>query len=143
MNFQGVVMNVADLDRSIDFYHEVLDFTLVSRKEQLAAMSAPGSDRAQVIVLRVLGRSPHAGGGHIGLRAFLLEVETADELERIATGLDARQALVGRRERSEWSAVIGRDPDRAAVVVAWHPGGWGKTGDAWSTLDDFLYVIGE
>ena len=136
-------MNVADLDRSIDFYHEVLDFTLVSRKEQLAAMSAPGSDRAQVIVLRVLGRSPHAGGGHIGLRAFLLEVETADELERIATGLDARQALVGRRERSEWSAVIGRDPDRAAVVVAWHPGGWGKTGDAWSTLDDFLYVIGE
>jgi len=36
MNFQGVVMNVADLDRSIDFYHEALDFTLVSRKEQLA-----------------------------------------------------------------------------------------------------------
>jgi catechol 2,3-dioxygenase-like lactoylglutathione lyase family enzyme len=94
MNFQGVVMNVADLDRSIDFYHEVLGFTLVSRKEQLAAMSAPGSDRAQIIVLRVLGKSPLAGGGHIGLRAFMLEVEAADELERIATDLDARQALV-------------------------------------------------
>jgi catechol-2,3-dioxygenase len=143
MNFQGVVMNVADLDRSIDFYREVLDFQLLSQKEQLAAMSAPGSDRAQIIVLRALGRGPLGGGGHIGLRAFLLEVETADQLERIATQLDARKAFVSRREHSEWTAVIGRDPDRAAVVVAWHPGGWGKTEDSWKTLDDFLYVIGE
>jgi len=143
MKFQGVVMNVADLDRSIDFYHEVLGFTLVSRKEQLAAMSAPGSDRAQIIVLRVLGKSPLAGGGHIGLRAFMLEVEAADELERIATDLDARQALVSRREHSEWTAVIGRDPDRAAVVVAWHPGGWANIEDSWRTLDDIMYGIGE
>jgi catechol 2,3-dioxygenase-like lactoylglutathione lyase family enzyme len=28
MNFQGVVMNVADLNRSIDFYRQVLDFTV-------------------------------------------------------------------------------------------------------------------
>ena len=27
MNFQGVAMNVIDLDRLIDFCHEVLDFT--------------------------------------------------------------------------------------------------------------------
>ncbi len=143
MNFQGVVMNVADLDRSIEFYREVLDFTLVSRKEQLAAMSAPGSDRAQIIVLRVLGKSPLAGGGHIGLRSFMLEVDAADELERIATDLDARQALVSRREHSAWTAVVGRDPDRAAVVVAWHPGGWANIEDSWRTLDDILYGIGE
>ena len=143
MNFQGVVMNVAILDRSIDFYREVLDFTLLSQKEQLAAMSAPGSDRAQIIVLRALGSSPLGGGGHIGLRAFLLEVDSADQLERIASDLDARKALISRREHSEWMAVIGRDPDRAAVVVAWHPGGWDSTEDSWRTLDDFLYGIGE
>jgi catechol 2,3-dioxygenase-like lactoylglutathione lyase family enzyme len=143
MNFQGVVMNVADLDRSIDFYHEVLDFTLVSRKEQLAALGAPGTDRAQIIVLRVLGRSPLAGGGHIGLRAFMLEVEAADELERIATDLEARNALVTRREHQEWTALIGRDPDMAAVVVVWHPGERATIEDSWKTLDDLLYGIGE
>jgi catechol 2,3-dioxygenase-like lactoylglutathione lyase family enzyme len=143
MNFQGVVMNVADLDRSIDFYREVLDFTLVSRKEQLAALGAPGTDRAQIIVLRVLGRSPLAGGGHIGLRAFMLEVEAADELERIATDLEARNALVTRREHQEWTALIGRDPDRAAVVVVWHPGERATIEDSWKTLDDLLYGIGE
>jgi hypothetical protein len=73
----------------------------------------------------------------------MLEVEAADELERIATDLDARQALVSRREHSEWTAVIGRDPDRAAVVVAWHPGGWANIEDSWRTLDDILYGIGE
>ena len=73
----------------------------------------------------------------------MLEVEAADELERIATDLDARQALVSRREHSEWTAVIGRDPDRAAVVVAWHPGGWANIEDSRRTLDDILYGIGE
>jgi catechol-2,3-dioxygenase len=78
MNFQGVVMNVADLNRSIEFYREVLGFTLLSHEEQLAAVSAPGSDRTQVIVLRALGSSPMGGARHIGLRAFLLEVDSAN-----------------------------------------------------------------
>ena len=56
MNFQGVVMNVADLNRSIDFYREVLDFTVLSQKDQLAAVKAPGNDQPQVIVLRAFGK---------------------------------------------------------------------------------------
>jgi catechol 2,3-dioxygenase len=143
MNMQGVVMNVADLNRSIDFYREVLGFTVLSHEEQLAAMSAPGSDRAQIVVLRELGSSPLAGARHIGLRAFVLDVESADQLERIAGDLDARGHLVGRRDRSEWTAVVGRDPDGVGVVVAWHPGGEGKAVDSWRALDDFLYGIGE
>jgi lactoylglutathione lyase len=143
MNFQGVVMNVADLDRSIDFYREVLGFTLLSQEDQLAAVSAPGNDRPQVIVLRAFGSSPLGGARHIGLRAFILEVESADQLERIASDLDSRRFLVSRRERSEWTAVLGRDPDGVAVVVARRPGGGGITEDGWRTLDDFLYGIGE
>ena len=143
MNFQGVMMNVADLDRSIDFYHEVLGFTLLSREEQLAAVSAPGSDRAQVIVLRALGSSPLGGARHIGLRAFVLEIESADQLERIASDLDSRKLLISRRDHSEWTAVVGRDPDGVAIVVAWHPGGGRIPEDSWRALDDFLYGIGE
>ncbi len=143
MNFQGVVMNVGDLDRSIDFYRKVLGFTLLSQEEQLAAVSAPGNDHPQVIVLRTLGSSPMGGAGHIGLRAFILEVESSDQMERIASGLDSRRLLVSRRDHSEWSAVVGRDPDGVAVVVASHPGGRRITEDGWKTLDDFLYGIGE
>jgi catechol-2,3-dioxygenase len=143
MNFQGVVMNVADLNRSIDFYREVLDFTLLSQNEQLAAVSAPGSDRTEVIVLRAFGSSPAGGARHIGLRAFLLEVESADQLERIASQLDSRRLLVSRRDQSEWTAVVGRDPDGVAIVVAWVSAAGGITENSWRTLDDLLYGIGE
>jgi len=143
MNFQGAVMNVADLDRSIGFYRDVLGFTLVSQKEQLAAMSAPQSDRAQIIVLRELGTSPLAGGRHVGLRAFLLDVESTDQLERIASELESRGLLVSRRNHSGWTAAIGRDPDQVAFVVAWHPDGGRNAEDSWRALDDLLYGIGE
>jgi len=143
MNFQGVVMNVADLDRSIDFYREVLGFTLLSQKEQLAALAAPDSDRAQVLVLRALGSSPMGGARHVGLRTFLLGVDSVDQLERIASELDARNALLDRREQDGWTAVVGGDPDEVSVVVTWHPGGAATEKDGWRTLDDFLYGIGE
>ena len=143
MNFQGVVLNVADLDRSIDFYREVFDFTLLSRAEQLAAMNAPGTDRRQVIVLRALGRGLVTGAGHIGLQAFVVEVESDDQLQKVADELDSRKALVSRRDHTDWVAVVGRDPDGVAVVVAWHPGGGRMTQDGSRTLDDFLYGIGE
>ena len=126
MNLQGVVMNVADLNRSIDFYREVLGFTVLSQEEQLAAMSAPGSDRTQIIVLRELGSSPLAGARHIGLRAFVLDVESADQLERIAGDLDAGGHLVGRRDRSEWTAVVGRDPTGLASSWRGTPAGRGR-----------------
>jgi len=142
MDFQGVVMNVTDLNRSIDFYREVLDFTLLSKKEQLAAVRAPGSDRTQVIVLREFGSGPAGGARRIGVRAFVVEVDSVDQLERIARELDSRRLLVNRHDHSEWTAVVGRDPDGVAVVVAWHRGGT-ITEDSWRTLDDFLYGIGE
>jgi catechol-2,3-dioxygenase len=141
MNFQGVVLNVADLDRSIDFYREVLGFTLLTREEQLAVVGASGSDRSQAVVLRALGSSPLAGAGHIGLRSFILEAESADQLDRFASELESRKLLVTRREHSEWTAVVGRDPEGVAVVVTWHAGG--STEDGWKVLDDFLYGIGE
>jgi catechol-2,3-dioxygenase len=143
MNFQGVVMNVADLDRSIEFYRAVLGFTVLAQEEQLTALSAPGSDHPQVIVLRAFGSSPIGGARHVGLRAFILEAESTDELERIASELDTRNMLVSRRDHSEWKAVVARDPDGVAVVVAADPTGGRLNDVGWKTLDDFLYGIGE
>ncbi len=142
MHFQGVVMNVADLNRSIDFYREVLGFTLLAQEEQLATVGAPGSDRTQAIVLRQFANALVSGAGHIGLQAFVLEAESADQLERIASELDSRRLFISRHVHSEWTAIVGRDPDRATIVVAWHPDGGRAPGDAWRLPDDFLYGIG-
>jgi catechol 2,3-dioxygenase len=144
MNLHGVVVNVTDLKRSIDFYCEVLGFTVITQAEQLAAVSTSGGDDAQVIVLREFGSSPLQGGRHIGLRAFVMEAETSEQLERIASDLEARKLFVNRREQSDWTAVVGRDPDGVSVVVAWHPGGGGPAIRGKDKMPDaFLYSVGE
>ena len=143
MNFDGVVMNVTDLNRSIDFYRQVLDFTLLTQNDQLATVSAPESDHPQVIVFRAFGSGRIEGARHAGLRAFVLEVESADQLERIASAFDSRGILVSRRDHSDWTAVVGRDPDGVAVVVTCVSGEARINENSWKTLDDLLYGIGE
>jgi catechol-2,3-dioxygenase len=143
MRFEGVVINVTDLDRSIDFYRQVFGFTLLTQNEQLATLSAPGSDDPQVLVLRAFGTGRLGGARHTGLRAFVLEIESTEDLERIATELDSRGLLVSRRDQGEWTAVVGRDLDGVAVVMASVVGGGRITTGHWTTLDDLLYGIGE
>jgi len=146
MYFQSVVMNVEDLDRSIDFYREVFGFTLLSRKDQLAAVYPPKSDRTQVIVFRSAATSSarRVGATHVGIRALVMEVDTLDELERIAENLAKHGCLETRHgDDKSWTSVFGRDPDRIALVV----GTSLKTGpielEAWSALHDALYALGE
>lgn len=144
MHFQTVVINVADLDRSIDFYRDVLGFTLLSRKDRLAAIAAPADDRAQVIVFRELGTRGVTGGGrHTGMRALVLEVDSVEELERIATELEGRGCLVGRRTGPSWSAIFGRDPDHTALAAGTSLTSEPISLDAWAALDESLYGLGE
>lgn len=147
MNFQGVVLNVSDLDRSIDFYREVYAFTLLARKDQLAAMYAPGNDNPPVIVLRSVGTTSARrviGAGHVGIRAFVLEVETAEELERIAAELDRQGCLSARHgDDVTWTAVFARDPDQIAVIAATSLTDGPIGLDGWAELDDTLYSAGE
>lgn len=146
MNFQGVVMNVEDLDRSIDFYREVFAFSLISRKDQLAAMSAPGSDRAQVLVLRSVGTvsARRVGAGHVGIRALVMEFGTLDDLDRIEAALQKRGCLVGRRgDDATWTAVFGRDADQIALVAGTSLTGGPIGVESWAALHDTLYGLGE
>lgn len=147
MNFQGVVLNVSDLDRSIDFYREVYAFTLLARKDQLAAIYAPGNDNPQVIVLRSVGTTSARrviGAGHVGIRAVVLEVETVEELERIAAELDQRGCLGARHgDDATWTAVFGRDPDQIAVIAGTSLTDGPITLDAWADLNETLYSAGE
>jgi catechol 2,3-dioxygenase-like lactoylglutathione lyase family enzyme len=60
MNFQGVVMNVADLNRSIDFYREVLGFTLLSQEVCAALRRNRGAAPESFTCLRIVrGSRPH------------------------------------------------------------------------------------
>lgn len=144
MNFQGVVMNVEELERSIDFYGEVLAFTLLSRNDQLAIMYAPQSSRSQVLVLRSVPASGRrVGAGHVGLRALVMEVDTLDELERVAAALEKQGCPVARHGDVSWTAVSGRDPDQIALAVGASLTSGPIALEAWAELHEILYALGE
>jgi lactoylglutathione lyase len=146
MNFQSVVMNVADLDRSIDFYGEVFGFTVLGKKDQLVALSAPQSDRAQVIVLRSVesASARRVGGGHVGIRALVMEVETLDEVDRIEQAFVQRGCLVGRHgDGAKWTAVFGKDPDQITLVAGTSLTSGPIELETWAALHDVLYALGE
>lgn len=143
MDLHGVVVNVTDLKRSTDFYCEVLGFTILTQAEELVAVRSSGRDGEQVIVLRAFGHSPLEGGRHIGLRAFVLEAESGEQQEKIESDLKERKLFVNRREQSDWTAVVGRDPDGVSVVVAWHPDLGKAPSRKLAMPDAFLYAVGE
>jgi catechol-2,3-dioxygenase len=143
MYFQSIVMNVADLDRSLEFYQEVYGFELLSRKDQLAAIHIPGTERPQLIILRAIGSARVLGARHIGMRALVTEVATLEELKQIEIALEKRNGFVSRRDGSSWTAVFGRDPDRIAVVAGCSLTGGPITLEAWASLDPSLYGVGE
>jgi catechol 2,3-dioxygenase-like lactoylglutathione lyase family enzyme len=138
-------MNVSDLDRSIEFYRDVFGFILLSRRDQLAAVSVADSQQPQVIVLRALGRTGRSGGGrHIGMRALVVEVDSVTELDEIERALEQRRSLGPKlTDNANWKAVVGYDPDRIAVVAGTSLGTGPIALESWAALDESLYGLGE
>jgi catechol 2,3-dioxygenase-like lactoylglutathione lyase family enzyme len=143
MNLLSVVLNVSDLDQSIEFYDDVLGLRLLFKGDQLAAIGGAEGAPTQVLVLRALGTTGHVGGAHhIGARAIVWEVGSLDQLDHIAGALERRSSLVGKREAKTWTAVVGHDPDRIAIVASCSLRDGPITYDDWDP-DELLYGLGE
>lgn len=144
MNLQTVVMNVGDLDKSVAFYRDVLGFTELAMKDQLAAVYAAGNDHPQVIVFREIRTTGRLEGArHLGMRALVTEVDSVKELDRVATAMEQGGYLVARRDGPTWLAAFGRDPDGTAVAASASKDGGPISLEAWADLDEALYGIGE
>ena len=94
LSIQSVLLNVTNLNQSIEFYQDVFDFRLTSQREEVAALMVYETKRRQVILLRELGRNWHgAGRRNVGLRMLSFEAGTPNELGVIEQRLVERQAL--------------------------------------------------
>ena len=54
LSIQTALLNVTDLQRSIDFYKDVFDLGLISRGDEVAALMILEANRRQVLLLREL-----------------------------------------------------------------------------------------
>jgi catechol-2,3-dioxygenase len=120
------VLYVRDLSRSLDFYVGLLGFTRIEEMtpDGLAAafLRAPGSTNDHDLGLFAIGDAAGpsvAGRATVGLYHLAWEVDTLDELERLARVLSSAGALVGASDHGTTKSLYAHDPDGLELEIAW------------------------
>lgn len=117
------VLYIRDLDKSVTFYRDVLDFRVVfSVPGRAAFLQAPASNNDHDLGLFQLGADAApslAGRGMVGLYHLAWEVDTLNELDRIRGLLLERGALVGATDHGTTKGIYAHDPDGLEFEVCW------------------------
>lgn len=117
------VLYIRDVKRTVAFYKDVLDFRVrFEIPGQAAFLQAPASQNDHDIAFFQIGddaRPSQAGRGTVGLYHIAWEVDTLDELERLAGKLRDAGALVGASDHGTTKALYAHDPDGLEFEVCW------------------------
>ena len=117
------VLYVRDVARTVAFYRDVLDFRVKFEiPGQAAFLQAPASQNDHDLGIFQIGADAgpsQAGRATVGLYHIAWEVDTLDELDRIAGQLRDAGALVGASDHGTTKALYAHDPDGLEFEVCW------------------------
>jgi catechol-2,3-dioxygenase len=114
----SAVMFVQQLDRSVNFYREVLGLEVADSSTTAALLA--GDDGSQLILRAMGSQAVHALGG-VGVQYVIWTAASKadlDQCERVLRKLSAHRET---RSSGEAAAVEGRDPDDIVVMII-YPG---------------------
>lgn len=120
------VLFVSDVTRSVAFYTDVLGFRVVNMTPDgfngAAFLQAPGSTNDHDLGLFDIGAAAGpsgAGRSTVGLYHLAWELDTLDELDRLAGKLAEAGALVGSSDHGTTKSLYAKDPDGLEFEVVW------------------------
>lgn len=112
-----VVLQVADLARSLRFYEFVLGFRVVSQLDGVAKLSAHASDRILLELREKRGVKPVAGRGRLGLFHFAILLPDRPSLGRFVRHLHEIGVRAGAGDHLVSEAMYLDDPDGLGIEV--------------------------
>ncbi|GAB3610016.1 hypothetical protein GCM10027414_21410 [Humibacter ginsengiterrae] len=118
LKLASAVMFVADLDRSVVFYQELLGLAATNRNDQAALLVSPDGYQ---LYLRSMGTGAQHPLGGIGIQYVVWTAPSEDDLARCEQVLKAQSPHVTRTSVDGFIMVEGRGPDGVPVVVT-YPG---------------------
>ncbi len=130
-----VHLRVADLDRSIQFYHELMGFDVVARLGQQAAFLSAGGyhHHLGLNTWESLNGQPLAPGT-TGLYHFAVNYPTRQDLAlALKRLLDGGWSIDGASDHGTHEAIYLHDPDHNGIELAWD-----RPTSAWPRQDDRL-----
>jgi catechol 2,3-dioxygenase-like lactoylglutathione lyase family enzyme len=114
----SVVTFVAELDRSVSFYTDVLGLRVADASPTAALLV---SDDRSELVLRAMGSNATHALGSVGVQYVIWNAADKEDLDRCELALKQRSAHRDTRTDGNAVAVEGRDPDDITVVIV-YPG---------------------
>lgn len=116
------VLWVRDANAALDFYRDVLGFTVVeSMGDRAHFLRANGSDNHHDLGLFGIGAAapPPTRGERVGLYHLAWEVDTLPDLARARVDLANAGALTGQSDHGSSLSLYGEDPDGNQFEVFW------------------------
>jgi catechol 2,3-dioxygenase-like lactoylglutathione lyase family enzyme len=114
----SAVMFVQNLDRSVNFYREVLDLEVLDRTATAALLA---SREGSQLILRSMGSGAVHSLGGVGFQYVIWTAADEADLDRCERALKELSAHRDTRASDSAKAVEGRDPDDIVVMIT-HPG---------------------
>jgi catechol 2,3-dioxygenase-like lactoylglutathione lyase family enzyme len=118
VRLSAAVMFVRDLDRSVNFYRDVLALQVIDRSATAALLS---NDAGAQLILRAMGGTAAHTLGALGVQYIVWTAASEDDLDQCERLLRERSAFRERRNTTELSAIEGRDPDDIVLMIV-YPG---------------------
>lgn len=112
-----VQLQVADLERSLDYYQRVLGLGVMARAEGSATLGAYVENRPLVVLRERAGAGPVPARGRLGLYHFAVLVPTRGDLGRFLRHLGELGERAGASDHGVSEALYLRDPDGLGIEV--------------------------
>ncbi|HEV8560619.1 MAG TPA: VOC family protein [Actinophytocola sp.] len=114
------VLYVSNVDRSVDFYRDVLGFRVIHRYSAVAFLRAADSDNDHDLGLFEVGADvPAPTHPAIGLYHLAWSVQTLAELGEFHRKLTEVGALVGSADHAVSKSLYAKDPDGLEFEISW------------------------
>lgn len=116
------VLYVRDVRHSVQFYREMLGFTVVHEPRGAAFLRASESGNDHDLGLFEIGTAAKpsgAGAGSVGLYHLAWSISTLRALAQVADRLRAAGALVGASDHVTSKSLYAKDPDDIEFEVGW------------------------
>jgi len=112
-----VRLEIADLNRSADYYEKVIGLRVLDRSPARAALGSFDDDRVLVELNEVRGAKEHPYNRRLGLYHFAILLPTRADLGRFVSHLSHINAYAGQADHLVSEAFYLRDPDGLGIEV--------------------------